>query len=214
MWRDDDTYARLNGDVFETIVRALELSISERLDSAPLSTSTIVIRTRRRNSVCPEMFSLCRRIWRRGIRYETHGGAKGVAEIYLTRISRERATVIACEPGLGLRARDINGIFVLTLSVLARSFVRGDCLPGTIDSSERWEETPPHTLSTSFIHLGSLSRRKEGRKSNYIWRSVRALSIYTAEEIEIRETWFRPNRSSCSCPSGRCACKYACKWPR
>lgn len=74
------------------------------------------------------MFSLCRRI-RRG-----YGARKGShAEIYLTRISRERdATVIASTSPAYVCTRDVNGIFVLTL--LARSFVREeDCLPGTID---------------------------------------------------------------------------------
>lgn len=101
----------------------------------------------RRRKIVP-MFSLCRRI-RRG------HGAKGVVRwnLFNTDISRARATVIAFTSPAYVCARDVNGIFVLTL--LARSFVRKDCLPGTIDC--RWAPPPVYPPRT---HLEFLSERK------------------------------------------------------
>lgn len=87
--------------VFETIVRALELSISERLDSVP-STSTTVMHTPVRGGEeisSRDVFPVSANPSRGGIRKRggvRARGAKGVAEIYLTRISRVRARYRDC----------------------------------------------------------------------------------------------------------------------
>lgn len=85
----------------------------------------------------------------------SYGGAKGVVRwnLFNTDISRARATVIAFTSPAYVCARDVNGIFVLTL--LARSFVRGDCLPGTRDC--QWAPPP---IYPPRIHLEFLRERK------------------------------------------------------
>lgn len=186
--------------VFETIVRALELSISERLDSVP-STSTTVIHTPVRGGEeisSRDVFPVSANPTRGGIRKRGGRGArgaKGVAEIYLTRISRVRPLPWLPGPSPAyVCARDVNGIFVLTL--LARSFVRGDCLPRTIDC--RWDPRP------TFIRLVFISDlypegKNRGRKGGRCIPFARPSVVDTARGDRNMGDAIRSPAKSCLC---------------
>lgn len=102
----------------------------------------------------------------KGIR-TVHGGAKGVAEIYLTRISRERARHRDClrEPGLRLRERRKWDFCVDA----AGSFF---CSRGLFTQNDRLPMRPPSYFYPPCIHLVSLSGRKSGGSSS-VWSRCR-----------------------------------------
>lgn len=191
-------------DVFETIVRALELSISERLDSVPSTSTTpsyTLPRPRRREIPSRRCFP-CVGESDEGDTYGARGRERGRWNLFNADISRERARYRDClrEPGLRLRERRKWDFCVDA----AGSFF---CSRGLFTQNDRLPMRPPPFVYPPCIHLVSLSGRKSGVHRPF------ARVVDTARGDRNTGDVIRSNQVSCSC-TWRCACKFACKWPR
>lgn len=184
--------------VFETIVRALELSISERLDSVP-STSTTVIHTpvRGREEISfRDVFPVSANPTRGGIRKRggCAGRERGRWNLFNADISSAPATVIAWpEPGLRLHERRKWDFCVDA----AGSFF---CSRGLFTQNDRLPMRPPSHVYSPRIHLGSLSGRKNReRKGGWYIPFARPSVVDTAGGDRNMGSAIRSPDKSCPC---------------